>query len=201
MPLARGGTNHIDNIVPACPICNRRKGTLTDQEYFKLLADEREYATRRRGWVGEPDTGSDPVNAGTSQSLNRPEQTTTAGMKRCSTCRQFLPLESFGKHRGKPDDLAARCKTCAAAGSVAWRRANVEKDRATRRQQNEAKRADIKAQNLAYPPILREKQCRKCREVRPATDFHRDIYSLDGLQRHCKECRRSYHRDREETLG
>ena len=37
--LVRGGDNHISNIVPACGRCNRAKGVLTDDEYFKLLAD------------------------------------------------------------------------------------------------------------------------------------------------------------------
>ena len=52
IPLARGGTNHVSNIVPACWSCNRRKSTLTDKEFFKLLADEAEYSSRRRRAAG-----------------------------------------------------------------------------------------------------------------------------------------------------
>jgi 5-methylcytosine-specific restriction endonuclease McrA len=36
IPLARGGTSAVDNIIPACPHCNRRKHTLTEAE-FRLL--------------------------------------------------------------------------------------------------------------------------------------------------------------------
>jgi 5-methylcytosine-specific restriction endonuclease McrA len=32
-PVARGGANTIDNIVPACPSCNRRKAKRTEAEY------------------------------------------------------------------------------------------------------------------------------------------------------------------------
>jgi 5-methylcytosine-specific restriction endonuclease McrA len=37
VPLSRGGTNDISNIVPACPECNRAKGSLTEAEYGGLL--------------------------------------------------------------------------------------------------------------------------------------------------------------------
>lgn len=40
-PLARGGTNEIANILPACPRCNRRKHTLTEREYRVRLLNER----------------------------------------------------------------------------------------------------------------------------------------------------------------
>lgn len=37
VPLSRGGSDNIDNIVAACRRCNCRKGTLTASEYFKKL--------------------------------------------------------------------------------------------------------------------------------------------------------------------
>jgi 5-methylcytosine-specific restriction endonuclease McrA len=42
VPLARGGTNHIDNILPACGACNRRKHTMTEEEFRARLASERD---------------------------------------------------------------------------------------------------------------------------------------------------------------
>ena len=35
MPLSRGGTNRIANVVPACSPCNRDKGTLTVDEWLR----------------------------------------------------------------------------------------------------------------------------------------------------------------------
>jgi len=40
LPLSRGGTNWIANIVPACLPCNQRKNFLTAQEYLKRLRKE-----------------------------------------------------------------------------------------------------------------------------------------------------------------
>jgi len=39
-PLDRDGTNKIDNIIPACRRCNRRKHTMTEAEFRALLAEE-----------------------------------------------------------------------------------------------------------------------------------------------------------------
>lgn len=38
-PIARGGSDAIDNIVGACLRCNKRKGTKTAQEFMEMLAD------------------------------------------------------------------------------------------------------------------------------------------------------------------
>jgi 5-methylcytosine-specific restriction endonuclease McrA len=37
-PLSRGGSNSIDNILPACPRCNLRKHALTEAEFRARLA-------------------------------------------------------------------------------------------------------------------------------------------------------------------
>jgi len=41
IPLTRGGSNLIDNILPACRRCNRRKGTMTEVEFRAFLQRER----------------------------------------------------------------------------------------------------------------------------------------------------------------
>lgn len=41
VPLARGGTNFIGNIIPACVTCNLRKAKLTDEEFLARLRRER----------------------------------------------------------------------------------------------------------------------------------------------------------------
>jgi 5-methylcytosine-specific restriction endonuclease McrA len=40
VPLCRGGTNFIENIIPACPRCNQRKGGDTEMEFRDRLARE-----------------------------------------------------------------------------------------------------------------------------------------------------------------
>ncbi len=39
-PLSRGGAHDVKNIVPACKPCNRRKGTMTRQEFQRHLASQ-----------------------------------------------------------------------------------------------------------------------------------------------------------------
>ena len=41
VPLSRGGTNFIENILPACRSCNGRKHTMTEEEFRARLAAER----------------------------------------------------------------------------------------------------------------------------------------------------------------
>lgn len=39
-PLSRGGTNFIENILPACRLCNLRKHTMTEEEFRDRLSRE-----------------------------------------------------------------------------------------------------------------------------------------------------------------
>ena len=48
VPLSRGGQNTIENIVPACRRCNRRKHTKTEEEFRAWLAAEAKAATGTR---------------------------------------------------------------------------------------------------------------------------------------------------------
>ena len=45
IPLKRGGSNWIANILPACGPCNRKKGQLTEDEFRARLATERAAST------------------------------------------------------------------------------------------------------------------------------------------------------------
>src|SRR5687767_3459002 len=47
IPLDRGGSNEIGNILPACRHCNRRKHRRTEEEFRSLLQAERASALLR----------------------------------------------------------------------------------------------------------------------------------------------------------
>lgn len=46
IPLARGGSNEIENILPACRRCNARKHLMTEAEFRARLADEEGRASK-----------------------------------------------------------------------------------------------------------------------------------------------------------
>jgi 5-methylcytosine-specific restriction endonuclease McrA len=60
VPLVRGGSNYIDNILPACRRCNSRKRLLTEDEFRARLAAE-ESRRASLGIPGEPPAGDSPV--------------------------------------------------------------------------------------------------------------------------------------------
>jgi 5-methylcytosine-specific restriction endonuclease McrA len=45
LPLSRGGTNSIENILPACGTCNSRKGTMSEEEFRASLSGIHETAS------------------------------------------------------------------------------------------------------------------------------------------------------------
>lgn len=54
-PLSRGGPNVIENILPACRVCNLRKGRMTEEEFRTRLAKEAAAGeSSRRATAGTP---------------------------------------------------------------------------------------------------------------------------------------------------
>ena len=111
VPLARGGDNDISNIVPACESCNRRKGIMTDDEFFKLLADEWEYsatdeddARPARPFPGEVSIDGQAVRI-PLQRHKRLKFELPEGMKLCTACHEVLAVTEFGSHRARRMDL------------------------------------------------------------------------------------------------
>ena len=122
VPLARGGANDISNIVPSCEPCNRRKGILTDDEFFKLLEDEFFYRSGgrnevdaiapRRPFPGEIRSDGKAVRVPVNKRGRRSKVELPPNMKRCPRCTWVLPCDAFGKHKGKSDGLTSRCREC-----------------------------------------------------------------------------------------
>ena len=42
---------------------------------------------------------------------------------------------------------------------------------------------------------MTEKQCTKCGEVKPVSAFHKNKRAKDGLQSHCRICRKQYRQE------
>jgi hypothetical protein len=59
LPVSRGGSNSIENILPACPPCNFRKHTKTEEEFRALLArDEPRLGESRYGYDWQTTQGA-----------------------------------------------------------------------------------------------------------------------------------------------
>src|SRR4030095_9999789 len=37
-------------------------------------------------------------------------------------------------------------------------------------------------------PVIVEKECSKCKEVKPASDFYKRLHNADGLNSQCRKC-------------
>jgi hypothetical protein len=95
------------------------------------------------------------------------------GQKRCSRCNEWLPREAFGCHGGRPDGLQDYCRPCAREYAKQW-------DRRKRQERRELKRP-------AVPPG--HKYCRRCREIKPHSEWDRNCRASDSLSTRCKACR------------
>ncbi len=123
VPLARGGSNDISNIVPSCEPCNRRKGILTDDEFFKLLEDEFAYRP----------TADDDSNAAPPRRPFPVKSPLTATQSESQSTEGDDPRSSATEHEAVPSmhsgALARRLRE--AQGQVRW--ADVPLSRVQRR--------------------------------------------------------------------
>jgi len=53
IPLSRGGSNYIDNVVPACYACNVKKSAMTSEEFFASIDVGREEGVLIRRYINE----------------------------------------------------------------------------------------------------------------------------------------------------
>lgn len=106
-PLSRGGTNYIDNILPACRSCNAAKRDRTADEF-------------RAGEIYRrvPRTPAVPE-----------------GFKVCSGCKKMKPLTDYWKNKYHSLGVQSRCKVCSYIVHKDWLASpeNREKRRASMR--------------------------------------------------------------------
>jgi len=65
--------------------------------------------------------------------------------KTCPKCGQTKPHSEWGKNKSKKDGLSSECKSCHAASSAAWRKANPEEQKRRSRQQHAKNREKANA--------------------------------------------------------
>jgi hypothetical protein len=89
--------------------------------------------------------------------------------KRCSTCKQKLPVTEFYRARKSPDGLQCLCRTCTYASQ---------------------KRYYARSQQSP----LEVKYCSDCKQTLPSAEFHKNRLGVGGLQTSCKVCQRTRRR-------
>lgn len=95
----------------------------------------------------------------------------TVPVKRCTRCKEALPVDSFYASTRSKDGLQAACKRC----QEHYRRKRVA-----------SKRLALLA---ALPPDHHErKRCPKCDQVKSRSEYHKNRSTADGLQGYCKPC-------------
>ena len=51
VPVSKGGTGHLNNLLPSCIPCNRTKGDLTTRQYRKTLEQDSEETENPLEWI------------------------------------------------------------------------------------------------------------------------------------------------------
>lgn len=90
--------------------------------------------------------------------------------KKCSTCQRMLALSAFAANRSKLDGRQNNCRECTAE---AYRR------------RREASGKTVRRTNVPEG----HKHCLTCDEVKPWSEWHRNVTASDGLSTLCKPCK------------
>lgn len=93
--------------------------------------------------------------------------------KCCSRCKEWKDLSSFHNDSSRGDGLSAKCKTCDA------------ECRRLRRQKCSAATTKLRR-------CSKNRQCSKCKEVKPLKEFYRDRSSRTGYTSWCVACQKQF---------
>ncbi|WP_251092694.1 endonuclease VII domain-containing protein [Streptomyces sp. Caat 7-52] len=91
--------------------------------------------------------------------------------KRCSRCKQDKPRAAFASNKATRDGLQAHCRDC-------W--AEYHQSRQLAKGRNVRPRVKTPEGH---------KFCRRCGEIKPHSEWHRNAAASDGLSTSCKACR------------
>ena len=104
----------------------------------------------------------------------------------CSKCGISKSIDDFHKDKKGRNGRSSRCKECAKRHVKLWARKKFHEryEEATQKRQ---KSAELLAQGM--------KQCSKCSEVKPTSEYFSDPRKKDGLYAKCKTCHIEITRD------
>lgn len=100
-------------------------------------------------------------------------------IKLCCRCNTEKPENEFSKDKNAKDGLCRVCKQCNKEYQIEYRK-------------NKQKKWDGR--------VVAHKVCSKCGVKRPASDFNRNVSSIDGMDRNCKICKKSYRQKNRDIL-
>lgn len=107
--------------------------------------------------------------------------------RRCTKCKQVLPLSEFKYTRSNKGEKIKRkmCRTCY--------------------HESMSKKKDITKTNedmntTQETTTVQTKTCRCCGETKPISDFYQDKKASDGLQSYCKKCMNEKARARKQVV-
>lgn len=93
-------------------------------------------------------------------------------MKQCPTCKEVKSFSEFYKDKSQKDGHQAQCKSCSNATST----------------KAKLKRASNRAGTYVEVSIT-DYMCRMCKEVKPLSEFSKNVYSKHGFDYECKICK------------
>lgn len=103
--------------------------------------------------------------------------------KQCSKCQVEKDVSEFGRHKGKPDGLNGYCRPC-----------SLEATRKAVQKRLGATQQKPKTVKLETPDGT--KQCVRCNDVKPYSEFGKMASQPDGLHYYCKLCSQEYQNKR-----
>lgn len=95
-----------------------------------------------------------------------------SNFKECPDCNLVLDLDNFTKNKASKDGKCRYCRQCASI-----------------RVQNSVNK--FKGSST----IVDEKRCSECKEILPASKFHKNTMTRDRLAKTCKDCKKKWYQE------
>ena len=112
-------------------------------------------------------------------------------MKKCCMCKKYKLLAELHKNKNAPDGLQWYCKEC----SIDYKKEKKEREFRKEVPENEKNIEETKENSKRVKEVLVQKQCAKCKEIKPTNKFNKNKSRPDGLQRHCRQCAKKYYKN------